>query len=208
MCPFRKKVVSWERDPSTPSELIWRIPNEKFPKISGVSAVIVKEFEKAILYKGGMMQSVCSSGKHLIPNGINEVIWVDISPRQEAFGIPKNHGPITKDGCQIGLSGAITLRVNGDMEKNVAQFISRVVASNQSFTREQLVDWLRDGPLVSVFRDMARNMTYKEFLLIDREELVSQQVRPRLFNELYRLGLDLLSIDLTGITEPTKLTQN
>jgi hypothetical protein len=80
-----------------------------------------------------------------------------------------------------------------------------VVAANTSFTREQLVDWLREGPLVSVFRDIAKNFTYKELLRIDREELISQQVRPRLFNELYRLGLDLISIDLTGVTEPTKL---
>jgi SPFH domain / Band 7 family len=205
MSPFRKKEVSWARDPSIPSELVWRLPNDKYPKISRVNAIVVKEFEKAIFYKGGTMESIRSSGKHPVPKGINEIIWVDISPKQETFGIPKNHGPTTKDGHQLGLSGALTLRVNGDMEKNVAQFISRVVAANTSFTREQLVDWLREGPLVSVFRDIAKNFTYKEFIQIDREELISQQVRPRLFNELYRLGLDLISIDLTGVTEPTKL---
>jgi membrane protease subunit (stomatin/prohibitin family) len=203
--PLFKKTVSWERNPQTSSELVWRIPNAKYPKIGNVSEVVVREFEKAVFYKGGSMINIHASGSHKIPKGTNEVVLVDISPRQELFGIPRNHGPITKDGFQVGVSGAITLRVNGDIEQNVAQFLERVVAANKTFTREQLVDWLRDGPLVSVLRDISKDLTCQEFVFIDRAELVNHQVRPRLYNELYRYGLDLLSLDITSFSEPQKL---
>ncbi len=202
---FKKKTLNWNRNPASPTELVWRIPNDEYPKISSVGEVEIKEFEKAVFYKGGAMESVQPSGKHSLPKGTTEVILVDISPRQELFGIPRNHGPVTKDGYQFGVSGALTLRVNGDMEKNVAQFLTRVVAANKTFTREQLVNWLRDGPLASVLRDISKDLTYSEFVRMNREEFARQQVRPRLFNELYRYGLDLLSIDVTGVTEPQKV---
>jgi hypothetical protein len=68
-----------------------------------------------------------------------------------------------------------------------------------------LVDWLRDGPLVSVLRDISKDLTCQEFAFIDRAELVNHQVRPRLYSELYRYGLDLLSLDITSFSEPQKL---
>lgn len=206
MLPFKKKVtVGWIRDSSNSSQLVWRIPNEKFPKISRAGEVVVKEFEKAIFFKGGSMEGIWSPGKHQIPKEVDEVIWVDISPKQQPFGIPKYNGPITKDGYQMGLSGAITLRVNGDLEKNVAQFLSRLVAGSNTYNRDQLADWLREGPLVSVFRDVAKKLTYQEFMQMNREELLNHEVRPRLYNELYRYGLDLISIDLTSSTTPQKV---
>lgn len=201
---FKKKVVSWVHDPNKLGDIVWRIPNDAYPKVKDVNGIIVKEFERAVFFKGGTLQSVLPSGKHLIPKDVDEVVWVDTSPKPHPYGIPNYRGPITMDNFQIGFSGTITLRVNGDREEDVAKFLTRITAGRQCFTCEQLVDWLREGPLTSVFRDTVNKFTHEQFMRLEREEIISH-VKAKLVTELSRYGLELISIDITGVTAPKKV---
>ncbi|MCW4006381.1 MAG: SPFH domain-containing protein [Candidatus Bathyarchaeota archaeon] len=198
--PFlKKKTVS--RNVNSPSldELIWRIPNQAYPKVADIDEIVVTEFEKAVLIKDGVVQNVLSSGKHEVPRGVTEIVWVDISPKCQLFGIPVYNGPTTKDNYQIGLSGTVTFRVMFSKE-DVKSFVLEMVKGSRVFAAAQVVDWLRSGVLVSVLRDVVKSKSLDEFKNVNREQLVSFDLRPRLVCELSKYGIELVSMDITGMT--------
>jgi hypothetical protein len=149
--------------------------------------------------KNGAFQNVLSSGKHPVPKDIDEIVWVDVSPKTQPFGIPVFNGPITQDNFQIGLSGTVAFRVAFTKE-DVKTFLLEMVGGNRSFDAVQVVDWLRRGPLASVLRDILKNRTLDEFRRLDRENFVNLDLRPRLVYELSKYGIELISMDVTGMT--------
>ena len=204
MSLFKKEVVQRQIDPNKPNDFIWRIPNETYSKTSKVSAIMVRDFERAIFLKDGLFQNVLPPGKHAVPKNTGEIIWIDVSPKTKPFGIPVYQGPVTADGFQFGLSGTLTLRImftRGD----VRNFLLEMVCGQTTFDSEQLVDWLRKGPLVSVLRDIFKKLTIEQYHLLDREEFMNRNVKPRLVEELSKYGVDLVSIDITGMTSPQKI---
>ena len=204
MSLFKKEVVQRQIDPNKPNEFIWRIPNETYPKTKKVSSIMVRDFERAIFLKDGMFQNVLTPGKHPVPKNTGEIIWIDVSPKNQPFGIPVYQGPVTADGFQIGLSGTLTLRIMYTRE-DVRNFLLEMVCGRTTFDSEQLVDWLRKGPLVSVLRDIFKKLTIEQYRLLDREEFMNRNVKPRLVEELSKYGVDLVSIDITGTTSPQKI---
>jgi uncharacterized membrane protein YqiK len=197
---FRKQKVVWIRDPQQPRHLIWHIPNEKFPKTKDISDIAVNEHESAALFAGGRFHVLFSAGQHRLPKGVDKIVYVDTSPITEPYGIPFHNGPVTMDNYQVGVSGVLTLRI-GRGEEEIRMFLSRIVSGQPSFTSEKLIDWLREGMLVSVFRDIVKKYSLEQFRRLDRARIL-EEVQYRLGVDLKKSGLHLDSFEITASTQP------
>ncbi|HUS78447.1 MAG TPA: SPFH domain-containing protein [Patescibacteria group bacterium] len=195
----RPRTVSWERQEDL-SPMIWRLPDEGHPDVGSINRVMLREHEKAALYKAGTYDNVFSQGEHDLPKDIDEVVFVDISPRTRPFGIPRFQGPETKDGLRFGFSGRVTFRVNEDVV-DVANFVNKVVSGRASVSDEDIVGWMREGPLKSVFKDIVKERTYEEFRHMDRDEMM-MELEAKLGMELSDNGMELLSIEILNFSDP------
>ena len=200
---FKKKIVSRNIDPTKPNQLIWRIPNATHTKIKDIDEILVRDYEKAVFVKDGVFLNILSSGSHSVLKDINEIIWIDVSPKRLPFGIPIFTGPVTMDNYQIGLSGTITLRLIQSRD-GIRNFLLEMVTCNKMFDAEQIVEWLRKGPLVTILRDAVKKLTLEQFKQ-DREQLINQDLKPKLNTEISKYGIELTSMDITGMTEPKKV---
>ncbi|MEM2742266.1 MAG: SPFH domain-containing protein [Candidatus Aenigmatarchaeota archaeon] len=194
---FKKISVGWVRDTSNVHDLIWRIPNENFPKISEIKEVIIKEHERGVLISSGIIKFYLTPGKYSISRDISEVVWIDVSPKTCPFGIPKSSNAlITADGKNIGVSGTITLKIKSD-ESSVRLFLTKIVAGQKNYSCDQLINWLRHGVLTSVFHDIISRMRSDEFTRINRSEL-NDKLLARLSEELINYGVEVSSIHMLG----------
>lgn len=191
---FGKITAEWKRIED--SQVIWRVPNDTYPKIKKIKSVLVKEFERVAFISKGRIISVVGPGEHPLPKGTDEIIWVDISSKILPFGIAKYRRLVTKDGYRIGFSGTITLNV-GRTESDVRKFLTKVVAGKGSFSYDELIEWLREGILISVFRDFLRSLTYDEFVRMQYVN-IEYKVIPKLTKELLKYGLEIKSISILG----------
>jgi uncharacterized membrane protein YqiK len=191
----KKVVVEWRITEN--DSMIWRVPNSVYPEMKKIKAVSVKEFERVAFVGKGRIISVIKSGEHILSKGIQEIIWVNISPKTLPFGIAKHRKLLTKDQCEIGLSGMLTLKV-GDTEGDIKKFITKIVGTKSSLGYDEIIEWLRGGPLISVFRAFLSKVTRDEFIRLERNK-IADNVGSRLTNELSRHGLEIISLDITGI---------
>lgn len=195
---FKKISVEWIRDVENARDLIWRIPNENFPRISEIKEIIIKEYERGVFISSGIIKHYLTPGKHPVPSDISEVIWVDVSPKTYPFGIPKSSNTlITVDGKNIGVSGTITLKVKSD-ETGVRLFLTKIIAGQENYSCDQLVNWLRQGVLASTFHDIVSKMKSDEFARISRSEL-NDRLLARLSEELLKYGIEASSIHVLGV---------
>jgi len=192
---FGKVVAEWRRTGN--NQVIWRVPNSVFPKIKKIKAVLVREFERVAFVRKGSIFSVVTSGEHPLPRETHEIIWVDISPKMLPFGIAKYRHLLTKDRYEIGFSGTITLRV-GDTEVDVKKFLTKIVSSKLSLSYDELMEWLREGPLGSVFRGFLGKLTREDFIKM-KQYRIANSIEPELDEELLEYGLKLVSINITGV---------
>lgn len=192
---FGKIVAEWQRKGI--DQIIWRAPNSVYPKIGKIKAALVKEFERVAFVSKGRIISVGRSGGNPLPKGTDEIIWVDIAPKMLPFGIAKDRHLLTKDQHKIGFSGKITLRV-GNTEGDIRKLLTRIVGSTFSLGYDELTKWLRGGPLISAFRGFLGKVTREDFTKIGPDK-IALSVVPELTEELSKYGLELESIDITGV---------
>lgn len=194
----KKFVVSWERDASETQDLIFQIPNDKFPKLESVKEVVVKEHERVVLFASGVIKKILTPGNHQISKGITNIVWVDVSPKTCPFGIRKDSNLLlTNDGKNIGISGLINLKIRGD-ESSIRLFFKRVVAGQKTFNCVQLVEWLLKGLLSSVFHDIIGKFKSGEISKITMARL-ADLVLAGISEELSKYGLEASSIHIVGI---------
>jgi uncharacterized membrane protein YqiK len=179
-------------------DLIWQIPNDKFPKLESIKEVIVKEHERAVLFASGVTTKILTPGNHQIPKGITEIVWVDVSPKKCPFGICKDSNLLlTNDGKRIGISGFINLKVRED-ESSIRLFFKRIVAGQKTFNCDQLVEWLLKGLLSSVFHDIIGKFSSDEISKTNMARF-GDLVLAGISEELSKYGLEASSIHIVGI---------
>lgn len=194
--PFLKKLTAeWGRGSDKIEELVWHIPNEDFPKISDFKDIQIRENERAFLVSSGLLKKFLVPGRHSIPKDVDEIVWVDVSPKRCPFGIGKSRGLLSADQKKVGLGGFITFRI-GDREEDLKSFIKNFLSGQNSFEVEKIESWLREHPLSSVFRGVVKNFTHEQLSQIDCEKL-SNFVIPKLADELQKYGIDICGVDIT-----------
>jgi uncharacterized membrane protein YqiK len=194
----KKLVISWERSSCKNQDIVWGVPNERFPKLENVKEVIVKEHERAVLFASGVITKILTPGNHQISKGITDIVWVDVSPKTCPFGICKDSNLLlTNDGKRIGISGFINLKVRED-EGSIRLFFKRVVAGQKTFNCDQLVEWLLKGLLSSVFHDIIGKFSSAEISKTNMARF-GDLVLAGISEELSNYGLEASSIHIVGI---------
>ena len=194
----KKQTIEWKHELSKKSELIWRLPNEKYKNIKDIDILIVKEYERAALIQSGFLKNVLTQGSHTLPINTDEIIYIDISPQTRPFGVPKSSGLLTKDQSRIGFSGNISFKIKED-NVDIGNFITKIVSHANSLPCNQLIKWLREGPIYIALRDVIKDRTFDQFLKIGSEEL-QLELESKIGFNLTSYGIELLSINITNFT--------
>jgi len=196
----KKTTISWERDSHEPTELIWRLPSVEYKNLSAIDQLIVKEYERVALFKAGVFSGVLAQGEHKLSSDTDEIIFVDTSPKTQVYGIRKSQGLITKDKFRFGFSGKITFRVKED-NVDIGNFLTKIVSSRNSFNERHLIRWLREGPLLAVFREITKNLTLEQFRTMNRRKL-NMETEAKLGTELSTYGIEFISNIIMYFTSP------
>ena len=196
----KKTTISWDRDSHEPAELIWRLPNVEHKNVNAIDKLVVKEFERVALFKAGVFSGVLAQGEHKLLSDVDEIIFVDTSPKTQIYGIRKSQGLITNDKFRFGFSGKITFRVKED-NVDIGNFLTKIVSSRNSLNERYLIRWLREGPLLAVFREIVKNLTFEQFRTMNRRKL-NMETEAKLGTELSIYGIELTSNTIMYFTAP------
>jgi len=198
---LKKKLVQWSHDPTSSSDLIWRLTNRTNPKVSDIDEIQLEEYERAVFKRDSVLLNVLSSGKHTVIKNASDIFWVDVFPKTSEFGIPINVGPVTKDNYQVGLCGSIKFRIMSTSALKV--FLQELVASSGSFDADQLVEWLRKDYLTCILRDIVKKVPLKEFKTCYPD--YGDPTKSLLGASTSKFGVEILSVEISGITDPRKI---
>ena len=200
--PFlKKKIVHWDHDPAKSSDLIWRITNKTDPKVKDIDEIQLEDYERAVFKRESVLWNVLSCGRHTVTKDVSDIFWIDVFPKTLEFGIPIHNGPITKDNYQIGLCGSVKFKIMASNALKV--FLSELVASSSSFNVDQLADWLRKDFLSNVLCELIRKVPLKEFRTGYPQ--YGEELKSALNSSTSRFGVEILSIEISGMTEPKKI---
>ena len=196
---FPMKVVSWNREQEEVENLIWRIPDENYPDVDDIDQVLIKETERVAIFNQGTFKDTLAQGKHDIFENVDEIIFLDVSPKTLPFGIPRSQGPLTKDNRRIGFSGNISFSIQ-ENPVSIGSFITKYANGKKSITSDDFLAWLRTGPLHSVFRDILRDLTGEEFQGMDKLDLL-MELESKLGAELNDIGVEIDNLEITNIIQ-------
>ena len=190
--------LSWQqiamRDASKRG-LLWRVPDTGVAMASSLSriqAIIVSEYERAMVLKDGMLieQSVLPPGLYDIRRtthvrGQIEIIWTTTTEFQMRWGVAD---VLTQDRVSIGASGFYTAAI---IAPDI--FLSSVAGHEQVYTKEHLSQFAKPE-LTSALRDLMARKSVMEFQLARQEFIdASKGMLQPIFD---RWGLDFRGITI------------
>ncbi|MBN2335874.1 SPFH domain-containing protein [Candidatus Bathyarchaeota archaeon] len=160
----------------------------------------MNEDERVAVYVAGNFRSLLSPGQHPVVDDFDSAVYVDVSPRTEKVGIRAPNYPVTSDGKSFGCSGNIEFRVQED-QVAVGNFLSKLVGTDESYPPKTLANWLRDGLLFQVFKEIIKDYTYNEFIEMERMRLL-MELEVKLGAELRGYGVEMVTLELRHFTPP------
>lgn len=196
---FPLTVLSWNREEEDTENLIWRLPDENYPDIDDVDQVLVKETERVAIFNQGTFKDTLAQGKHDIFENVDEIIFLDVSPKTLPFGIPRSQGPLTKDNKRVGFSGKISFSIQ-ENPVSIGSFLTKYANGKKEITSEEFITWLRTGPLLGVFRDILRDITGEEFQGMDKFDIL-MELESKLGAELNVIGVEIDDLEITNIVQ-------
>ena len=171
--------LSWHRVAMTnPSKrgLLWRVPDPDVAMASSLSriqAIIVSEYERAMVLKDGMLieQVVLPPGLYDISRTVQirgqiEIIWTATTEFQLRWGVSD---VLTQDRVSIGASGFYTAAI---IAPDI--FLSNVAGHEQVYTKEHLSQFAKPE-LASALRDLMARKSVMEFQLARQEFIDSSK---------------------------------
>lgn len=182
--------------------LLWRVPDPNVPMASSLSriqAIIVSEYERAMVLKDGMLtdQIILPPGLYDISRTVQvrgqiEIIWVSTKEFQLRWGVGD---VLTMDRVTIGASGYYNV-VIVDPE----MFLRNVAGNEQVYKEAQLFTFAKPS-VSSAIRDLMARKTVMDFQLAQQEfQDICREVLQPIFE---RWGLEFrgLNIETQNIPE-------
>lgn len=200
-----KNLLLWDQesiDDDTRS-LIFSIPSSEAGKekydIRDVKNFAVRDYERVLLLDKGSLTDVLSGGVYELDKSARvkgtQIIYIDTGNLKIPWGFPKEIGPRTKDGIQIGLSGSIILSIN-----EPKAFGLNLVSRHTTFTDKQLKDWVKDT-LHGVLKEIIKDYNLEEVGKIQRDKL-NNTIEMETVKTFERFGLMLHEFNLININVP------
>jgi regulator of protease activity HflC (stomatin/prohibitin superfamily) len=190
-----KSILSSKFGEENKGSLIHRVKAEEFDNFRKIDGFVVKEPENAVLLQSGSLIGVAGSGIYQLEKTArhpgSEIIWVSKREFIIKWGTP---GIYTSDNIMVGCWGISRMRV-----VNPRNFIMNVVSHKQYYSRNELINWVKQTVIAAVKHVMTR-YTVPE-LLKERRSL-EIQTRSELGPESSRWGLELVGLDIGGFKVP------
>jgi regulator of protease activity HflC (stomatin/prohibitin superfamily) len=201
--------LSWQRiammNPSKRG-LLWRVPDPDVAMASSLSriqAIIVSEYERAMVLKDGMLieQVVLPPGLYDISRTVQirgqiEIIWTTTTEFQLRWGVSD---VLTQDRVSIGASGFYTAAI---IAPDI--FLGNVAGHEQVYTKEHLSQFAK-SELASALRDLMARKSVMEFQLARREFIdASREMLQPIFD---RWGLEFRGLTIENQQIPEEFRQ-
>ena len=197
---FDPKVSIWDHD-RNPS-LIWRLPDKESPKkderkMKDLDGIMIRNNEVAI-YRAGANEQPLIPGVWKIERKARErrgaeLVFVQYSTFAIKWGIPRNSGPMTKDGIQIGLSGEVRVRVS-----NAIKFVNEIVKNRDEMTADDVKKWIF-GDVIAILRDQIQRMDAAT--LTSQSLSMAVQAKGELELPKYGITITRLNVMYTALPE-------
>lgn len=198
--------------------LVWRWP---YDNLSWATRVIVNQSQEAIFYKGGASLDVLGPGTHSLSTGniplleklINipygnqtpftaEIYYVNKSKILDGkWGTPtpmKIRDPETRLTLSMRAFGQFGVQI-----KNSQKFVSEIVGTVESFTKDDLTDYFK-GIILTKAQDRIAEVLVKENIPFDEVSAylddISKELQPMMEKEFEVFGVKVVNFLLTAIT--------
>lgn len=192
---FAKKTLTWTPEKE---QILWSVPDDQGSTLKGFNEFVVNENEIATFNKDGKLEKIFNTGRHRVID-TDEITFIKTSEFKQVFGIPQSLPLLTKDRKQIGFWGYLTLRI-GDTNDEIIAFLENIAQDRQKMQQSEIIDFLLQGVLPSIFKDIVGGMRKKAFIGTTREDMM-RVLRSKLNIDLMKYGLRLVSFDFGGHTD-------
>jgi membrane protease subunit (stomatin/prohibitin family) len=205
------------------NELVHRIPETGSGEFRLGSQLVVRESQRAVFFRDGKALDVFGPGRHTISTnniplltGLIGLPFGGDSPfRAEVYFVSMREFTDMKWGSQQPLVyrdselGMVRLRAYGTYSMKVADpqlFVNEIVGTRGSFRTAAIEDFLR-SIILNEFNDMLGDVhtSILDIQAITRE--IADASRSALASDFNRLGLDLVSFQISAITPPEEVQQ-
>jgi len=194
----KPRIAMW--DHRSGSELLWRVPDpsspvEEYRDISKLDGFVVREYEYAVVLRGGRLVANLPPGIYKITKRAKipgtEIIWIDKRQFKANWGA---RDLMTRDGVRIGMYGSVILRV-----VDPVNFVINVVSARQSYTEEDIKQWIRDT-MAGILRNVLMNHPI-EVVASNRDILLSS-VKNACKDLFTQWGIEIISVEIAGMRLP------
>ncbi|HEV2128314.1 MAG TPA: SPFH domain-containing protein [Thermomicrobiales bacterium] len=205
------------------NELVYRVPEGGSGEFRLGSQLVVRESQRAVFFRDGKALDVFRPGRHTISTnnvpllaGLIGLPFGGDSPfRAEVYFVSVREFTDMKWGSQQPLVyrdselGMVRLRAYGTYSMKVADpqlFVNEVVGTRGSYRTAAIEDYLR-SVILNEFNDMLGDV-HTSILDIQRmTREIADASRAALADDFTRLGLDLVSFQISAITPPEEVQQ-
>jgi len=192
------KIAMWNHEKNR--GITWRIPDlnsphEELQNIMKLDGFVIKEYEHAVVLRGGKLYASIPSGVYKLAKKAKlpgtEIIWIDKRQFKTNWGSPDL---FTREGIKIGMHGITILRVDDPVK-----FVVNVLSAKRTFTEEDVKDWVRET-VVNVLRSVLGNFPIEK-ALTERDLLIAS-IRAKARELFAQWGIELISLEVLGFNVP------
>jgi membrane protease subunit (stomatin/prohibitin family) len=202
-------------------ELVHRVPENDSGEFRLGSQLVVRESQRAVFFRDGKALDVFGPGRHTISTnniplltGLLGLPFGGDSPfRAEVYFVSMREFTDMKWGSQQPLAyrdtelGMVRLRAFGTYSMKVADpqlFVNEVVGARGSYRTAAIEDYLR-SVILNEFNDMLGDV---QTSILDIQRMTREMAdasRAALADDFARLGLDLITFQISAITPPEEV---
>ena len=204
-------------------ELAHRIPENDSGEFRLGSQLVVRESQRAVFFRDGKALDVFGPGRHTLSTnniplltGLLGLPFGGDSPfRAEVFFVSMREFTDMKWGSQQPLVyrdtelGMVRLRAFGTYSMKVKDpqvFINEIVGTRGSYRTAAIEDFLR-SVILNEFNDMLGDVQTSILDIQSMTREIADASRAALASDFNRIGLDLISFQISAITPPEEVQQ-
>src|SRR5688572_20257225 len=206
-----------------PDEIVHRIPESGSGEFRLGSQLVVREAQQAVFVRDGKALDVFGPGRHTISTnniplltGLLGLPFGGDSPfRAEVYFVSMREFTDMKWGSQQPLVyrdtelGMVRLRAFGTYSMKVADpqmFVNEIVGTRGSYQTSAIEDFLR-SIILNEFNDMLGDVQTSILDIQRMTREIADSARAALADDFARLGLDLITFQISAITPPEEVQQ-
>jgi membrane protease subunit (stomatin/prohibitin family) len=205
------------------NELVHRVPEQGSGEFRLGSQLVVRESQRAVFFRDGKALDVFGPGRHTLSTnniplltGLIGLPFGGRTPfRAEVFFVSMREFTDMKWGSQQPLVyrdtelGMVRLRAFGTYSMRISDpqmFVNELVGTRGSYRTSAIEDFLR-SIILNEFNDMLGDVQTSILDIQRMTREIADAARAALADDFARIGLDLVSFQISAITPPEEVQQ-